>query len=128
MADGLWRLLLSVLYLAVQFAALGAIGLFISTLTEQPIGATIAVVLLNVMMFILDQITQLAWLHPWLLTHWWPAIGDFLRDPIADRTVPARADHRGGRTPARSGCWPGPGSAARTSQLTAGVSTRATAD
>ena len=72
MASGLGRLLLSVLYLSVQFAALGAIGLFISTLTEQPIGATIAVVLLNVMMFILDEISQLAWLHPFLLTHWWP--------------------------------------------------------
>jgi ABC-2 type transport system permease protein len=82
MADGLWRLLLSSLYLAAQFSALGAIGLFISTLTEQPIGATIAVVLVNVMMFILDSISQLAWLHPWLLTHWWTAIGDFLRDPI----------------------------------------------
>jgi ABC-2 type transport system permease protein len=82
MADGLWRLLLSSLYLTAQFSALGAIGLFISTLTEQPIGATIAVVLINVMMFILDSISQLAWLHPWLLTHWWTAIGDFLRDPI----------------------------------------------
>jgi ABC-2 type transport system permease protein len=82
MADGLWRLLLSSLYLTAQFSALGAIGLFISTLTEQPIGATIAVVLINVMMFILDSISQLAWLHPWLLTHWWTAIGDFVRDPI----------------------------------------------
>ena len=82
MADGLWRLLLSSLYLAVQLSALGAIGLFISTLTEQPIGATVAVVLVNVMMFILDSISQLAWLHPWLLTHWWTAIADFLRDPI----------------------------------------------
>jgi ABC-2 type transport system permease protein len=82
LADGLWRLLLSVLYLTVQFSALGAIGLFISTLTEQPIGAAIAVVLVNVMMFILDSISQLAWLHPWLLTHWWTAIGDFVRDPI----------------------------------------------
>src|ERR687893_686888 len=82
LADGLWRLLLSVLYLTVQLSALGAIGLFISTLTEQPIGATIAVVLVNVMMFILDSISQLDWLHPWLLTHWWTAIADFLRDPI----------------------------------------------
>jgi ABC-2 type transport system permease protein len=82
MADGLWRLLLSCLYLTVQFSALGAIGLFISTLTEQPIGAAIAVVLVNVMMFILDSISQLGWLHPWLLTHWWTAIGDFVRDPI----------------------------------------------
>ena len=48
LADGLWRLVLSSLYLAAQFSALGAIGLFVSTLTEQPIGATIAIVLVNV--------------------------------------------------------------------------------
>ncbi len=87
MADGVWRLVLSSLYLAAQFSALGAIGLFVSTLTEQPIGATIAIVLVNVMMFILDSIAQLEWLHPWLLTHWWPAFGDLLRDPIATESI-----------------------------------------
>ena len=87
LADGVWRLLLSSLYLAVQFSALGAIGLFVSTLTEQPIGATIAIVLVNVLMFILDTITQLGWLHPWLLTHWWTAFGDLLRDPIATESI-----------------------------------------
>jgi ABC-2 type transport system permease protein len=87
LADGVWRLLLSSLYLAAQFSALGAIGLFVSTLTEQPIGATIAIVLVNVLMFILDTITQLDWLHPWLLTHWWTAFGDLLRDPIATESI-----------------------------------------
>ena len=87
LGDGLWRLVLSSLYLAVQFSALGAIGLFVSTLTEQPIGATIAIVLVNVFMFILDSISQLAWLHPWLLTHWWTAFGDLLRDPIATESI-----------------------------------------
>jgi ABC-2 type transport system permease protein len=87
MADGVWRLALSTLYLAAQLSALGAIGLFISTLTEQPIGATIAVVLVNVMMFILNSIPQLDWLHPWLLPHWWTAFGDLLRDPIATESI-----------------------------------------
>ena len=87
MADGVWRLVLSSLYLAAQFSALGAIGLFVSTLTEQPIGATIAIVLVNVLMFILDSIAQLDWLHPWLLTHWWTAFGDLLRDPIATESI-----------------------------------------
>lgn len=87
MADGVWRLVLSSLYLAVQFSALGAIGLFVSTLTEQPIGATIAIVLVNVLMFILDSIAQLDWLHPWLLTHWWIAFGDLLRDPIGTESI-----------------------------------------
>ena len=87
LADGVWRLVLSSLYLAAQFSALGAIGLFVSTLTEQPIGATIAIVLVNVLMFILDSIAQLDWLHPWLLTHWWTAFGDLLRDPIATESI-----------------------------------------
>ena len=87
LADSLWRLVLSSLYLAVQFSALGAIGLFVSTLTEQPIGATIAIVLVDVMMFILESIAQLDWLHPWLLTHWWTAFGDLLRDPIATESI-----------------------------------------
>jgi ABC-2 type transport system permease protein len=87
LADSLWRLVLSSLYLAVQFSALGAIGLFVSTLTEQPIGATIAIVLVDVMMFVLDSIAQLEWLHPWLLTHWWTAFGDLLRDPIATESI-----------------------------------------
>src|SRR4029450_6421578 len=87
LADGLWRLLLSSLYLAAQFSALGAIGLFVSTLTEQPIGATIAIVLVNLLMFVLDSIAQLDWLHPWLLTHWWTAFGDLLRDPIATESI-----------------------------------------
>ena len=55
MADGLGRLLLTCLYLTVQLAALGAIGLLISTLTEQPMGATIALTMLTVASFVLLQ-------------------------------------------------------------------------
>ena len=79
---GLLRLLAVCVYLAVGLAALAAVGLFVSTLTEQPIGATIATVMLCVASFILDSIPQLEWLHPYLLTHWWTAFGDLLRDPI----------------------------------------------
>ena len=83
MGQAILRVLMATIYLGLCFASLGAIGLFISTLTEQPIGATIAVVLLNVMSFILDSIPQLSWLHEWLPTHWWMSFGDVLRDPIA---------------------------------------------
>lgn len=83
MGQAVLRVLMATLYLALCFASLGAIGLFISTLTEQPIGATISVVILNVMSFILDSIPQLSWLHEWLPTHWWISFGDVLRDPIA---------------------------------------------
>ncbi|HET7305181.1 MAG TPA: ABC transporter permease [Segeticoccus sp.] len=83
MAQAVGRVLLVVLYLGWCLTSLGAIGLFISTLTEQPIGAAIAIIILNVLSFILDQIPQVAWLHPYLPTHWWTSFGDLLRDPVA---------------------------------------------
>ena len=87
--EGLWRLLLVCGYLAICLAALGAIGLFVSTLTEQPIGATIGVVGLAVISQILDSISQLSAIHPYLLTHYWLTFGDLLRDPIStDQIVP----------------------------------------
>jgi ABC-2 type transport system permease protein len=81
--EGVLRLLAICGYIAVGLSALGAVGLFVSTLTEQPIGATVAILILTVVSFILDSIPQLGWLHPYLITHWWLAFGDLLRDPIA---------------------------------------------
>lgn len=82
LGEGLLRLLAVCGYLAAGLCALGAVGLFVSTLTEQPIGATIAVVILTVASFVLDSIPQLEWLHPYLLTHWWMSFGDLLRTPV----------------------------------------------
>ena len=45
LADGLLRLLFVTLYVAAGMAALGAIGLAISTLTEHPIGAIAAILI-----------------------------------------------------------------------------------
>jgi ABC-2 type transport system permease protein len=87
--DGLLRVVLAAAYLACGFTALGAIGLFVSTLTEQPIGATVATVILSSTSFILDSIPQIAWLHPYLLTHHWLDFGDLFRDPIAWNNIAA---------------------------------------
>ena len=88
-AVGLFRLLLVCGYLVICLAAFGAVGLFVSTLTEQPIGATIAVVGLALLSQILDSVTQLSAIHPYLPTHYWLSFGDLLRDPIAtDQIVP----------------------------------------
>jgi ABC-2 type transport system permease protein len=77
-----WRLLLACGYLAAGLAALGAIGLFVSTLTEQPMAAIVTVVLLTIGMGVADSINQLDWLHPWLLTHRWTSFVDLFRNPI----------------------------------------------
>jgi len=82
-AGGLLRVLLATVYLAVCLASLGAVGLFISTLTEQPIAAMIALLVFSTASFILDTIPQVAWLHPFLVTHHWMAFGDLFRDPVA---------------------------------------------
>jgi ABC-2 type transport system permease protein len=82
-ADGLLRVLLATVYLGLCFASLGAVGLFVSTLTEQPVGAMIAVVVFSTASFILDTIPQVDWIHPFLITHHWLAFGDLFRDPVA---------------------------------------------
>jgi ABC-2 type transport system permease protein len=82
-ATGLVRLLLVCGYISVAMASLGAVGLFVSTLTEQPIGAGVAILILCVGSEIMDSVPQLHAIQPYLLTHYWLAFGDLLRDPIA---------------------------------------------
>jgi ABC-2 type transport system permease protein len=88
MGEGLLRLGLATGYVAVGLAALAMIGLFISTLTEQPIAATVATAMASTLLWILDAVPQLDWLHPWLLVDRWPAFIDLLREPIfPDRMI-----------------------------------------
>jgi ABC-2 type transport system permease protein len=79
--SAVWRVVLVCLYLAAGLAALAAIGLFISTLTEQPLAATVALMIVTILMWIADAVPQLDWLHPWLLVDHWGAFADLLRDP-----------------------------------------------
>ncbi len=81
-AAGLGRLALVVGYLTACLVALGAIGLFVSTLTEQPIAASITVLVITVVSQILDQLSQLSAVHPYLPTHYWLDWAALLRDPV----------------------------------------------
>jgi len=78
----LGRLALVVLYLTACLASLAALGLFVSTLTEQPMAATITVMIVVILSWVLDGVPQVAWLHPWLIVHEWMSFGDLLRDPL----------------------------------------------
>lgn len=78
----LLRVLLAAAYLAAGMSALGAVGLFFSTLTEQPLAAMLVTIVFSTVSFILDQIPQVGWLHPYLITHQWPAYADLFRDPV----------------------------------------------
>jgi ABC-2 type transport system permease protein len=55
----------------------------VSTLSEQPMGAAIALTMLSVASVILSQIPQVDWLHPYLLTQHWQDFGELLRDPVS---------------------------------------------
>ncbi|HET9128124.1 MAG TPA: ABC transporter permease [Propionibacteriaceae bacterium] len=85
--EGLWRVFLAALYVAAGLMALGAVGLFVSTLTEQPIAVTVIMMLTTMSMWILDQLSQLDWLHPWLLVDRWAGFSDLLRQPPSWHTM-----------------------------------------
>src|SRR5262249_28704274 len=78
---GLARLLLVVLYVAAAMAALGAIGLAVSSFTEHPIGAIAAILVLAVASEVSDAVPQFSAIHPYLPSTWWPSFGALLRSP-----------------------------------------------
>jgi ABC-2 type transport system permease protein len=87
LASGILRLLLVALYVTAALAALGAIGLALSTLTEHPVGAIAALAVLTVASEVADSLPQLGAAHPYLPTHWWISFDALLRVPIGTGTV-----------------------------------------
>jgi ABC-2 type transport system permease protein len=81
-SDGLGRLVLVLLYVAATALTVGAIGLFVSTMTEVPIAAMAATLTLTVASEVADAVPQLARIHGWLPSHYWLAWIDLLRDPV----------------------------------------------
>ena len=82
LGEGLVRVLFVTLYVAAAMAALGAIGLAVSTFTEHPIGAIATVLVLAVVSEVADNIPQFAVVQPYLPTHWWLSFDSLLRTPI----------------------------------------------
>jgi ABC-2 type transport system permease protein len=79
----IWRLVLVLAYAAVMMMAVGAIGLFVSTLTEVPVAAMACTLALAITSEVLEAVPQLSAIHPWLFSHYWLQFADFLRDPLA---------------------------------------------
>ena len=84
---GLVRVLFVTLYVCAAMAALGAIGLAVSTFTEHAIGAIAAVMILVVASEVVDQIPQFAPVAPYLPTHWWNSFDSLLRTPVDTTTL-----------------------------------------
>lgn len=83
LADGLLRALMATGYVTAGMAALAAVALAFSTLTEAPIGAITATVVTVIVMWVLMAIPQLAPVTPYLLSYWWAGFDASLRDPLA---------------------------------------------
>lgn len=87
LGGALWRLLLVSLYVAACMAAVGAIGLFVSTLVEAPVAAIATTAGIAIASEILDTVPQISGIHPYLPSHYWMGFGDLLRDPISTSAV-----------------------------------------
>jgi ABC-2 type transport system permease protein len=79
---GIARVALVGVWVIGQLAAVGAVALAVSSLTEHPL-VVLASVLGGLIAFgVLSAIPALDWLQPWLLTTGWTAATDALRDPV----------------------------------------------
>lgn len=79
---GVLRVLVVALYCAAALASLGAIGLAASTLTQHPVGAIAALLVIVVGSEIADQVPQLSGIHAYLPSHFWLAWADLFRSPV----------------------------------------------
>ena len=77
--EGALRVLGIVVYVGLSLTGLVAVGLFFSTLTEVPVGAMAATVVVAVVSTVLDSLPQVSAIHPGLLTHHWFDFAEFLR-------------------------------------------------
>lgn len=80
--DGVGRALLAALVVGTSMLGLASIGLFVSTVTDVPIAAMAVTIGVVIVSGILDSVSQVSFLHPWLFTNYWTAFVDLARDPI----------------------------------------------
>ncbi|MER5650816.1 ABC transporter permease [Streptosporangium sp. NPDC002524] len=81
--DGVLRIGVVVLYVTAGMAALAAIALALSTLTEVSVGAIASTVVVVIVAQVLGVIPQLSAIRPYMLTEWWNGFDGVLRDPMA---------------------------------------------
>jgi ABC-2 type transport system permease protein len=82
LVNALGRLALIVLYVTVGLSALGAVGIALSTLTQHAIAVMAAILVIAMVSEILDAISQVNVIHPYLPTHYWLSFDALLRTPI----------------------------------------------
>jgi ABC-2 type transport system permease protein len=81
-AEGLVRIAAAAAYILLGMTGLAAIGVFFSSLTDSGPGATVATVAVAIGSQVLDSLSALRVIHPYLLSHQWLAFVDLFRSPV----------------------------------------------
>jgi ABC-2 type transport system permease protein len=84
------RMIFAMLFIGVSMLGVGAIALFLSTLTDSSLGAALGALAALVTSQVLVTLEAAASVRPYLPTRYWLAWIDFFRDPILWRDI-----HRG---------------------------------
>jgi ABC-2 type transport system permease protein len=82
-----WRLAGTVGYIALSMIAVGAIALFLSTVTDSSLAATLGALAVVVASAVLTPLDAAAAITPYLPTTRWLAWVDFFREPIFWRDI-----------------------------------------
>jgi ABC-2 type transport system permease protein len=82
LTQGMWRISLAALVIGLSLLGLAAIGLFISTLTDVPVGAMAGTLGLFILVGVLDALPQTSAIHGWLFTDHWLSYSDIMRTHI----------------------------------------------
>lgn len=77
----------AMLYVAISMLGVGVIALFLSTVTDSPLAATLGALAAMVASQVLATLDAAAAVRPYLPTRYWLAWIDFFRDPIAWRDI-----------------------------------------
>jgi ABC-2 type transport system permease protein len=85
--DGLLRAAGVCVFVFVDLLGLAAIGIFLSTLTEVPIGAMAGTVACVIAFAVLDSVPQLGGVRGVLLTHHWLDYSGLLRRDVSLRSL-----------------------------------------
>jgi ABC-2 type transport system permease protein len=82
-----WRLLATVAYITVSMLGVAAIALFLSTVTDSALGASMGALAVLVASQVLVTLDAAAGVRPYLPTRYWLAWIDFFREPVLWRDI-----------------------------------------
>lgn len=81
------RTVLAVLYVGWSMLGVAAVALFLSTVTDSPLGAALGAIALLITSGVLVALDSAASVQPYLPTRYWLAFVDLFRDPVLTRDL-----------------------------------------